>query len=129
MKVLVAFALFVVLHLVGWGVAHGWLSANNKQTLVVVDTSFAMKPHFANMQKWMEDFDADSRYTEIVIGTDKAKIGPWQDIRSPDSIFRSAFGKISADSLKKYANEDADRRILLSDGSVEPGGWETVVFK
>ena len=129
MKVLIAFALFLLLHLIGWGVAHGWLSANKKQTLVVVDTSYAMKPHFGDMQKWIEEFGEDSRYSEILIGTDKTMIGPWQEIRSSDSIFRSAFGKISADSLKKYSNEEADRRILLSNGSVEPGGWETVVFK
>ncbi len=129
MKVLVAFALFAVLHLAGWGAAHVWLSANKKQTLVVVDTSFAMKPHFGQMQKWLKDFEDNSRYTEIVVGTDKTLMGPLQDVRSMDSIFRSAFGDLSSDSLNKYSNEKSSRKILLSDGSVELGGWETVVFQ
>lgn len=129
MKVLITFALFVLLHLVGWGAAHAWLSANKKQTLVVVDTSYAMKPHFSEMQQWLKDFQGNSRYTEIVVGTDKAEIGPLQEVRSTDSIFRTAFGNLSAESLSKYSNVDSDRRILLSDGSVDPDGWETVVFQ
>lgn len=129
MKKLIAFALFILLHLAAWGAAHAWLTANKKQTLVVVDTSFSMKPHFNDMEQWIENLREGGRYTDVVIGTDKAMIGPLSGIRSADSIFRSAFGKFSSESLKKYSNAAADRKILLSDGSVEPGGWETVVFK
>ncbi len=129
MKMLITFALFALLHLTGWGVAHGWLSANKKQLLVVVDTSYSMKPHFNEMQQWIESHRKGGRYTDVVVGTDKAMIGPLADIRSVDSIFRTAFGKFSSDSLNKYANNSADRKVLLSDGSVDPSGWETVVFK
>lgn len=128
MKTLIAFSLFALLHLVGWGAAHAWLSANKKQTLVVVDTSFAMKPHFSDMQRWIEEFKVSSRYTTIVIGTEKAAIGPLDNIKSTESIFRASFGKFSAESLEKYAATDSDRKILLSNGSVDPGDWETVEF-
>lgn len=129
MKTLIAFALFILFHLAAWGAAHGWLSANKKETLVIVDTSYSMKPHFGDMQQWIENYRDSGRYSDVIIGTDKALIGPLTEIKSADSIFRSAFGKFSADSLKKYANSDADRKLLLSDGSLEPGGWETVIFK
>ena len=129
MKTLIVFSLFVLFHLGAWSAAHGWLSMNKNQTLVVVDTSYSMKPHFNDMEQWIENLRDGTRYTDVIIGTDKALIGPLGEIRSADSIFRSAFGKFSLDSLKKYGNAEADRKILLSDGSVDPGGWETVVFK
>ena len=63
MKKLIVFSLFVLFHLGAWGAAHGWLSMNKKQTLVVVDTSYSMKPHFNNMEQWIENLRDGARYT------------------------------------------------------------------
>ena len=49
-------------------------------------------------------------------------------MRSSDQVFRSAFGKFDDESLQKYVNSDADKKILLSDGDVKVKGWEVVEF-
>lgn len=128
MKWLKVFALFFGLHAVAWAAAHVYHGSNPKTVLVVADTSFIMKPKFAAMQKWIEDFEISGRYQEILIGTDKAMIGPLADIRSRNSIFRAAFGKSSAESLLPYSNTAADKKIWLSDGSINPDGWRVVRF-
>ena len=128
MKWLKVFALFFGLHAAAWAAAHVYHGSNPKTVLVVADTSFIMKPQFAAMQKWIEDFETDGRYQEIMIGTDKALIGPLTDIRSRNSIFRAAFGKSSAESLLRYSSFTADKKIWLSDGSITPNGWSVVKF-
>ncbi len=128
MKWLKVFALFFGLHAVAWAAAHVYHGNNPKTVLVVADTSFIMKPKFAAMQNWIEDFESSGRYQEILIGTDKAMIGPLADIQSRNSIFRAAFGKSSAESLLPYSSTVADKKIWLSDGSVSPDGWRVVRF-
>ena len=129
MKILVAFVFFILLHVAGWAVAHGWMQKNKQETLIVVDTSFSMKPHFDDMWQWIEDYSVKSRYQQIVVGTDKENLGELGSIRSSDQVFRSAFGKFSVESLDKYKNDSADKKILLSDGDVKVKGWEIVKFK
>ena len=128
MKWLKVFALFFALHAVGWAAAHVYHGKNPKTILVVADTSFVMKPQFSQMQKWIEAFETTGRYQKILIGTDKAMIGPLADIQSRNSIFRAAFGKSSAESLLRYSNSEADKKIWLSDGSISPDGWSVVTF-
>ncbi len=128
MKLVKVFMLFVVLHLVGWIGAHVYKSANPDAVLVVVDTSFSMKPQFVDMQQWVEDFAADSRYQTVLVGSDKAMLGEFSELKSTESIFRTAFGRLSADQLKRYDGTDVAKRILLSDGSVTPSGWDIVEF-
>jgi len=128
MKWLKVFSLFVLFHAAAWGASHVYHAANPKTVLVVADTSFTMKPHFAQMQKWIEDCEAEGRYKAIIVGTDKAMIGPLEAIQSRNSIFRAAFGKSSAENLQKYSSVKADEKIWLSDGSVMPAGWEVVTF-
>ena len=129
MKILLAFVFFVLLHVTGWAVAHGWLQKNKQETLIVVDASFSMKPHFDDMWRWIEDYSDKSRYQQIIIGTDKENMGKLESIRSSDQVFRSAFGKFSGESLDKYKNDSVDKKILLSDGDVKVKGWEIVKFK
>ena len=128
MKWLKVFALFFAMHAVAWAASHVYHGKNPKTVLVVADTSFTMKPKFAAMQNWIEDFENTGRYQEIVIGTDKALIGPLADIQSRNSIFRAAFGKSTTESLLRYSNVTADKKIWLSDGSVKPSGWDVVTF-
>ncbi len=127
-KLLVTFALFVLLHLVGWGVSHIWLKKNPHETLLVFDTSFAMKPHFDEMWQWSNDYAERNRYTRIVVGTDKETIGDFDTVRSQGEILRSAFGKFDGTALDKYKTVRNDKKILLSDGNNKPDGWHVIVF-
>ena len=128
MKLVKVFALFTLLHIVGWVAAHFYRSANPDDILIVVDTSIAMKQEFPRMQQWISDYKAGGRYQSITIGTDKAEIGALESIRSKESIFRTVYGRMTADDLKRYDRSTASKRILLSDGSVRPSGWTTVEF-
>ncbi|MBX2825202.1 MAG: hypothetical protein KTR33_10765 [Gammaproteobacteria bacterium] len=129
MKLFKVFALFALLHLAGWVAAHWYRSANPDEILIVVDTSIAMKPEFPRMQQWISDFEQSSRYQSIIIGTDKAEIGPLDSIRSKESIFRTVYGRMTADDLKRYDQSDASERILLSGGDIRPSGWTTIEFQ
>jgi len=128
MKWLKVFAAFALLHAGAWVGTHLWLEANPKTVLIVADTSFSAKDDFPAMRRWIDDYASSTRYTRIVVGTDKALIGPLDELRSSESIFRTAFGRSGAESLKRYVAVDADTRILLSDGSFEAPGWDEVVF-
>lgn len=128
MKILKIFALFIVLHLAAWGTAHFYLSKNKPEILVVVDTSYAMKPKFSEMRDWIEDFESGANYKKLVIGTDKAMLGLLSELKSKDVIFRTAFGKMNVDSLNRYMGSTAKQKILLSDGRFSPEGWEVIKF-
>lgn len=128
MKWLKVFALFLVLHIAGWVGAHWYKSKNPQLVLVVADTSFALKSAYPDMQRWIENYANDSRYRQIIIGTDKAMIGDLSDIKSIDSIFRVSFGRSNSSSLKRYDSLPADERIFLSDGEFTPSGWNMVEF-
>jgi len=128
MKWIKVFAVFFVLHLVGWFAAHWYKKDHPDQVLVVADTSFALKSEYPAMQRWIEQFASDNRYRNIIVGTDKALIGDLADVRSIDSIFRVSFGRSSSDSLKQYDSEQVDERIFLSDGEFKPAGWTLVRF-
>lgn len=128
MRILIAFSVFLLLHVIGWFAVHAWMKSNPKEIVVVVDTSYSMKSQFNNMQKWLSDYAASGRYSSVVVGTDKEILGDYETLRSSDVIFRTAFGKFSQDSLSKYGNIKSDKRILLSDGVVQPKGWQVVEF-
>lgn len=128
MKWVKVFSVFMLLHIVAWGGAHWYKKERPLEVLLVADTSFALKPEFPSMQRWIEDFANDGRYRNIVVGTDKALIGPLADIPSADAVFRVSFGRSNPDSLKRYESGRYDQRIFLSDGSFTPSGWTLVKF-
>ncbi len=128
MKWIRVFALFIAVHAVAWLGAHFYFSSNPATVLVVVDTSFSMKDTFPQMQNWINELEQRSRYRKITIATDKAMIGELSDIRDRQTIFRTAFGRGSADDLLRYKPFDADSRYLLSDGSFEADGFTLVRF-
>ncbi len=129
MKWIKVFSVFVLLHIVAWAGAHFYKSKNPTKVLLVADTSFALKPHFGDMQKWIDNYVSTSRYIDVQVGTDKTFIGPYEELKSADSLFRVSFGRSNADSLKQYASHDADERIFLSDGHFPTSGWNHVTFK
>jgi len=128
MKWVKVFSVFLLLNVVTWIGAHWYKNQRPEQVLVVADTSFALKSEYPSMQRWIQSYADDGRYREIVVGTDKALIGPLADIKSVDSVFRVSFGRSNADSLKRYDSAHYDERIFLSDGSFQPSGWTLVEF-
>ena len=128
MRILITFSVFILLHVIGWFAVHAWMNSNPREVVVVVDTSFSMKGQFDSMQNWLTDYTENDRYSRVVIGTDKEILGEYESLRSTDVIFRSAFGKFSAELLSRYDNLESDKRILLSDGQVKPKGWQVVEF-
>jgi len=127
-KILITFSVFLVLHIFGWLAVHAWMKSNPKEIVVVADTSFSMKSHFDEMEKWLSDYVQSSRYSKVVVGTDKEILGEYNSLRSTDVVFRSAFGKFTRESLTRYDTIESDKRILLSDGTVRPKGWQIVEF-
>jgi len=129
MKLLKIFSVFVLLHLLAWTAIHLYQSKKPSSVLVVVDTSFSMKSKFANIRQWIDDYESQNRYKKILIGTDKAMLGDISELQSKDAIFRTSFGKLQQSNLKRhYGGVKASRKILLSDGSLTPEGWDSVKF-
>jgi len=129
MKFIKIFGLLFLVHVLAWVGSHIYYSANKTDVLLVVDTSFSMKPNFPEVQDWIESFEAKDRYKNIVVGTDKASLGKLDELAAKEVIFRTSFGKLRADNLTRlYSHVKADQRILLSDGSLNPEGWDLVAF-
>ncbi|MCZ4273108.1 hypothetical protein [Maritalea porphyrae] len=122
-----SFIALVLLQAVIWGGTHFYYSTNPKQVLLVVDTSYAMKSNFTDAQKWIDDFVASTRYTNIEVGTDKVALGNLKDLRSQDVLFRTAFGRISAENVSAlYANANAPTKYLLTSEPLTLEGWQVV---
>ncbi len=128
MKMIKVFAVFLVIHLAGWVAAHLYLGQNPKEVLLVVDTSYSMKPKFTEIEQWIENYSDKSRYQAIRVGTDKAMLGKLDELKSRSVIFRTAFGRITEGSFNQYQDIEADEKILLSDGVIKPDGWKVIVF-
>ena len=129
MKFIKIFGALILLQCLFWIGSHIYFSANKSDVLLVVDTSFSMKPNFPSVKTWIEDYESSARYKNITIGTDKASLGPLPELASKDVIFRTSFGKLNDANLKRlYSHVKADKKILLSDGSQEPNGWDVVAF-
>lgn len=128
MKALKIFGLFIILHAAAWAVTHVYLQQHQPDVLVVVDTSYALKPQFPAMESWINNLQARTRYKNIIIGTDKAMLGELDAIPSKATIFRTVFGRMSEDNLKRYEQIQASEKILLSDGSIRPAGWKVISF-
>lgn len=130
MKFLKVFSLFILLHVAAWGGTHMYLSQNQPDILVVVDTSFAMKPHFPDMKQWIVDYESKSRYKNIIIGTDKAQLGQLSLLKSKATIFRASFGRMKPENLNRYLGVKAKKKILLTDKAfAAPDGWQVVRFE
>lgn len=128
MKVIKVFALFILIQALAWAGAHVYQNQHRETVLIVADTSYAMKPKFPAMQDWIENYETQARYKNLLIGTDKAMLGNLADLKSKTVIFRTSFGSMTAESLARYTELPAKQKILLSDGKIQPDGWEVIKF-
>lgn len=129
MRILKIFGALIAVQLLVWIAFHFYYSANKSVVLVVADTSYSMKQNFPTVRRWIEKFENNRRYSTILIGTDKASLGELAEIQSKEVIFRTSFGKLSAENLTRiYSHVAADKKILLSDGTLQPSGWDVIEF-
>lgn len=129
MKILKIFSALILVQVILWAAAHFYFSANKSVSLVVADTSYSMKENFPKVKRWIESYESGSRYSTILIGTDKASLGRLDELQSKEVIFRTAFGKLNNENLTRlYSHVAADNRLLLSDGSLQPEGWDVIEF-
>ena len=75
MKTMKIFSALILVQLLLWGAAHFYLTANKPISLIVADTSYSMKENFPQVKRWIENYESNSRYSTILIGTDKASLG------------------------------------------------------
>lgn len=123
------FSALILVQLLLWGAAHFYLTANKPISLIVADTSYSMKENFPQVKRWIENYESNSRYSTILIGTDKASLGRLDELHSKEVIFRTAFGKLTNENLiRLYSHVAADKRLLLSDGSLQPDDWDVIEF-
>ena len=101
---------------------------NPRVVVVIADTAYAMRPSFPAMREWIDDYAARARYTRVLVGTDRAMLGPLEDLRSSEDIFRTSFGRSSPEALAPLRNTEADEHIVLTDGSLTARGWTQVTF-
>lgn len=128
MKFIKVFALFFLIQAAVWAGAHVYQNQHRETVLVVADTSYAMKPKFPAMLDWIENYASQTRYKDILVGTDKAMLGHLAELKSKNVIFRTSFGSMTAENLTRYDTTQASRKILLSDGKVQAKDWEVVKF-
>lgn len=129
MKFIKIFGAFLIIQLIAWTAAHYYFSANKSVALVVADTSYSMKKNFPDVKRWIENYESNSRYSTILIGTDKASLGTLAELQSKDVIFRTSFGKLNNENLTRlYSHVAANKRFLLSDGILRPDGWNVIEF-
>lgn len=128
MKWLKIFSVFALLHVGAWIGGHVWMTMNPRTVVVIADTAYAMRPEFPAMRQWIEDYADQARYTRILVGTDRALIGPLEDLRSTEEIFRTSFGRSSPEALAALRQADADAHIVLTGGTLSAPGWEEVRF-
>jgi hypothetical protein len=125
-----SFAAFFLLQAVAWGGTHFYFSTFPKQVLLVVDTSYAMKPYFNDTEKWIEAYVASTRYTDIEVGTDKVSLGNINELRSRDVLYRTAFGRISAENVASiYSNVNAEQKVLLTSEPLQLEGWQVISWQ
>ncbi len=129
MKYVKIFTAFILLHVVAWVATHVYENNNKVPVLVVVDTSFSMKPKFPKVRQWIDSYEQQNRYKRILVGTDKALLGNLDELPSKDMIFRTSFGKLQESNIKRhYGQLKAKEKFLLSDGSLTLPGWDTIEF-
>ena len=102
-----------------------WLQAHNLRSQRVLITRLEWV-HQALSE--LNITEARCRYTRILVGTDKVLLGDLVDFKDKEAVFRTAFGRMTADNLQHYATLSVSEKILLSDGDFQPDGWEVVAF-
>lgn len=118
----------VAAHAIVWLGSHVWFSEHPRRILVVVDSSFEMRNHYGDIEKWLTDLDAKSRYAQIELGTDKLTMGKLDEVKSLSSLTRSAYGRfddVRFDTL--YGNLSGySAKYLLSTQYHDKSGFEAV---
>jgi len=124
---LVSILIAVGLQLAGIAGAHFYYSANPRDAIVVVDSSYGLKEYQTQINDWIDDYSNSQRYTDIHFATDKSYLG--EGTTNKDKLFRVSFGKMNVANLAQiYTASKYEDRILLTFTGQDVSGWEVVEF-
>ena len=103
MKSLAIWLLAAVLGYGGLGAGyHAWLTAKPRRVLVVVDSSFAMRPAWSSLDRVLDETE-NRRYAEFSLFTEKSRIHGWSARFKPGSI--TPYAPRSFDKLRTLREE------------------------
>jgi hypothetical protein len=123
-----AIGLAVLVQLAGLAGAHFYFSANPRDVLIVVDSSYGLSGYQTKIETWIDQYLASSRYERIVYATDKTYLGTGDSNR--DRLYRVSFGSLNTDTLNQnYSSNDYDVRLLLTFNDIDVSGWQIVHFQ
>jgi hypothetical protein len=125
---LIAICLALTLQFSGLIGAHFYYTANPRNVLIVVDSSYGLNAYQSVINDWIESYTESRRYCDFHFATDKSYLG--KGVANKDKLFRVNFGKIDPTLLERnYPARKYDDRLLLTFNNVNPDGWEVVNFK
>ena len=110
---------------------HLYLEENPRKILVVVDSSFSMKPVWPELRRSLRAFQ-DQRYTSYALVTDKRTVHGWErgvEIGKVSPYAPRDFSKLE-DNARAADFEDADEVIFFTNAPhseiEEFSGWRIV---
>jgi|TARA_B110000503_G_C6997357_1_gene349997 hypothetical protein len=125
---LIALGLALIMQVGGLLGAHLYYSANPRDVLIVVDTSYGMSAYQTRMAKWLEGYENSQRYRDFHYATDKSYLGPGAANR--DKLYRVSFGSMEVNTLEqKYPENKYSDRILLTFTVDALSGWLVIHFE
>lgn len=116
----------------GYAVVADRASASDpRQVLVVVDSSFDMRPHWREAGAELTDLDGE-RYTEYALATEKDLVHGFQPELGDLSQVTPFAPCDAGDALDRPEAEEADRVVLVTTGgscldTEAPSEWDRVV--
>ena len=125
---LIALGLALVMQVGGLLGAHFYFSANPRNVLIVVDTSYGLSAYQTRMAKWLADYESSQRYRDVHYATDKSYLGLGAANR--DKLYRVSFGSMDISNLdQKYPKNKYSDRILLTFTTDALSGWDVIHFE
>ena len=125
---LIALGLALAMQVGGLLGAHLYYSANPRNVLIVVDTSYGLSAYQTCMAKWLADYESSQRYRDVHYATDKSYLGLGAANR--DKLYRVSFGSMNISTLnQKYPGKAYTDRFLLSFTADELSGWNVIHFE
>jgi hypothetical protein len=125
---LIALGLALAMQVGGLLGAHLYYSANPRDVLIVVDSSYGMSAYQTRMAKWLEGYENSQRYRDFHYATDKSYLGLGAANR--DKLYRVSFGSMEVNTLEqKYPKYKYSDRILLTVTVDALSGWVVIHFE
>jgi hypothetical protein len=109
---------------------HFYLKEYPSRVLVVVDTSYPMKPDEAQVRAVLDEID-NRRYTEFSLYTEKAKVHGWLPQLTLGNVTYYAprdWSQLTGLKANPEFSEASDTILITNDPAdpKQPGGWKVM---